>query len=303
MKRDKMKRDKKFNGFKFATISMVIVGIGGVLIPFFLARREKQEFDGWIMARPQQIQKTPQPSIDTSFDSSINVNTNDNTHNEPNNEPIKQTDEPVKTQQRVKTQEVASPTKADLPLNQEDTLPVDAEEAYYAQFDVQMNQTYGVPLEMIGIPRFDEDATAMYFEPTDADLQRQNEIEAEAEEAAGKGLLAKEERDEYFPYPVGDDQTVYVHPDFLERYDELVEEYSAIQERSMHEGPTVAYSTMPYKERKLPDGTVLIYYRRRNGDLVRSIEKPDGTIRKWVIGWTDLTPYEQYTSSKRWRDD
>ena len=52
-----------------------------------------------------------------------------------------------------------------------------------------------------------------------------------------------------------------------------------------------------------PIGSNLGYYRRRNGDLMRSIRRPDGTVRKWVIGWTDLAPYEQYTSSEDWRDD
>jgi RNA polymerase sigma-70 factor (ECF subfamily) len=82
------------------------------------------------------------------------------------------------------------------------------------------------------------------------------------------------------------------------------EAISALQDtdRKLVEGPTTSWNTMPYKKRRLPDGTALIYYRRRNGDLVRSIEKPDGTARKWVIGWTDLTPYEQY-SSDTWRDD
>ena len=82
------------------------------------------------------------------------------------------------------------------------------------------------------------------------------------------------------------------------------EAISALQDtdRKLVEGPTTSWNTMPYKKRRLPDGTALIYYRRRNGDLVRSIEKPDGTVRKWVIGWTDLTPYEQY-SSDTWRDD
>ena len=179
---------------------------------------------------------------------------------------------------------------------------VDAEEAYYAQFDEEMNQTYGVPLEMIGIPRFNENATAMYFKPTDADQQRLRELEAEVEDAVSKHLLAQEEREGFFSYPLDDDETVYVHPDFLERYDELVEERKTIHERSMVEGPTTAWNTMPYKKRRLPDGTALIYYRRRNGDLVRSVEKPDGTVRKWVIGWTDLTPYEEY-ASHTWRDD
>jgi hypothetical protein len=82
------------------------------------------------------------------------------------------------------------------------------------------------------------------------------------------------------------------------------EAISALQDtdRKLVEGPTTSWNTMPYKKRRLPDGTALIYYRRRNGDLVRSVEKPDGTVRKWVIGWTDLTPYEEY-ASHTWRDD
>ena len=220
---------------------------------------------------------------------------NDDIHNEPNNELVKQTDN------EVKTQEMDSPTKADLPPDQEDTFSVDEEEAYYAQFDEEMSSDSN-PLDMVGIPRPIEGETAMYFKPTDVDLQRQSEIEAEAEEAARKDLLAKEEREGFFPYPMGDDKTVYVHPDFLERYDELAKEYSDIQERSMREGPANVTRLTPYKSKNFPDGTRLTYYRRRNGDLIRSLQRPDGTVRKWIIGWTDLTPYGQQ-HSKHWRDD
>ncbi len=38
-------RNKKFDWFKVATISMIVIGIGGGLLIFFLAKREKQEFD------------------------------------------------------------------------------------------------------------------------------------------------------------------------------------------------------------------------------------------------------------------
>ena len=178
---------------------------------------------------------------------------------------------------------------------------VDAEEAYYAQFDEEMNSDSS-PLDMVGIPRPVEGEIAMYFKPTDADRQRLSEIEAEGEDATSKNLLATEEREGYFPYPLDDDETVYVRPDFLERYDELVEEHKTINERSMREGPANATRLTPYKSKNFPDGTRLTYYRRRNGDLIRSLQRPDGTVRKWIIGWTDLTPYGQQ-HSKHWRDD
>ena len=289
-----MKPDKKFDWFKLAIISMVVIGIGGFLLILFLVKREKQEFNQWITETQQAIDKATQSSTTTSSENSIRLNTNDDIHNEPNNELIKQTDA------QVKTQETESPTKADLPPDQEDTLSVDEEEAYYTQFDEEMNKG-SVPLEMIGIPRF-RDETAIYFNPTDADRERLSELEAETEDAASKNLLAKEDLEGYFPYPVGDDKTVYVHPDFLERYDEILKEAKTIKERSMRKGPTTIWSTTGFKKKNFPDGTGLTYYRRKNGDLVRMIEKPDGTVRKWVIGWTDLTPYEQY-SSRKWRDD
>ncbi len=186
-----------------------------------------------------------------------------------------------------------------MPPDQEDTLSVDEEETYYAQFDAEMNNG-SVPLEMIGIPRF-RDETAMYFNPTDADRQRLSELESGTEDAAGKNLLSKEEQKGFFRYSM-EDKTVYVHPDFLERYDEILKEVKTIKERSMRTGPTAVWSTTRFKKKNFPDGTGLTYYRRRNGDLVRMIERPDGTVRKWVMGWTDLTPYERYSSSK-WRDD
>ena len=290
-----MKRDKKFDWFKVGTILMVVIGVGGFLLLFFLGRREKQEFDRWLTETQQAIQKATQSSTAPSSENSIRLNMNDDIHNEPNNELVKQTDN------EVKTQEMDSPTKADLPPDQEDTFSVDEEEAYYAQFDEEMSSDSN-PLDMVGIPRPIEGETAMYFKPTDVDLQRQSEIEAEAEEAARKNLLAKEEREGFFPYPMGDDKTVYVHPDFLERYDELANEYSDIQERSMREGPANVTRLTPYKSKNFPDGTRLTYYRRRNGDLIRSLQRPDGTVRKWIIGWTDLTPYGQQ-HSKHWRAD
>ena len=152
---------------------------------------------------------------------------------------------------------------------------------------------------MVGIPRPLESTTAI-FKPTDADQQRLNELQAEVKDAASKGLLAEEEREGYFPYPVDDDETAYVHPDFLERYDELVEEGKTIQERSMRDEPSTGWLVTPAKARWLPDGTKLIYYRRGNGDLVRAIKKPDGTVRKWVIGWTDLTPYKEQIGKDTW---
>ena len=181
---------------------------------------------------------------------------------------------------------------------------VDAEEAYYAQFDEEMNPD-SHPLDMVGIPRFIEGATGMFFRSTYADQQRLNELLAEVKDAASKHLLAEEEREGYFSYPVDDDETVYVHPDFLARYDELVEEGKTIHERSMREEPAIDVLITPAKQRNFPNGTKLIYYRRRNGDLVRSIQRPDGTVRKWVIGWTDLTPYEEYAkyASDIWHDD
>jgi hypothetical protein len=187
------------------------------------------------------------------------------------------------------------------PSDQEATLPIDAEEAFYVKWDERLNQ--GIPLEMIGIPRLDENAKGMYFKPTDADRQRLRELEAESEKAAGKDLLTREKRKGYFPYSVDERKTVYVYADYRKRYETFLKEYRAIQERSMREAPATAYSVTPYKQQDFADGTQLIYYRRRNGDLVRSIRKPDGTVRKWVIGWADLTSYKLYPLSGAWRDD
>lgn len=197
-------------------------------------------------------------------------------------------------------QKVSQPPKH--PLDQEATLPIDADEAYYVKWDERMNQ--GTPLEMIGIPRLDENAKGMYFKPTDADLQRLRELEAEAQKAADKNLLTQEKRKGYFPYSVDERKTIYVHSNYRGRYEAFLKEYRAIQERSMREGPATAYTVTPSKQHDFADGTQLIYYRHQNGDLVRSIRKPDGTVRKWVIGWTDLTPYKKPPSfSNAWRDD
>ena len=292
-----MKRNKKFDGFKLAATLMVIIGIGGFLLLVFLSILEKQEFDRWLTENQKAIQKASQSTTETSSESSDSSikGANDDTHNEPNNELVKQ------TANQVKTQESESPTKADLPSNQADTIPVDAEEAYYAQFDEEMNR--GVPLELIGIPRFDENATAMYFKPTDADQQRLNELKAEFKDAINKGIMAEKESEGFMPYPVREGETLYIRPDHWERLAELVEEDLAIQERSLVEGSTIAWDLTPKKQKNFPDGTQLIYFRRRNGDLIRSIRKPDGKIREWVIGSTNLTPYKQYnTSGEYWQE-
>jgi len=56
------------------------------------------------------------------------------------------------------------------------------------------------------------------------------------------------------------------------------------------------------KGQRLPDGTMLVYYRRKDGSLIRKVEKPDGTTLRWVIDWMDLTPYYEI-AVKSWSDE
>ena len=174
------------------------------------------------------------------------------------------------------------------------------DEEDYSEYDEIMNR--GVPLEMIGIPQYYE-ATTLVFQPTEADRQRLQEIEEEMREAAGQGLLSHKWKAGYVPMDVDPDETVYVHPDYLAHYKELLEEDKAIHERSMRQVPGRGYTLTPSKGRILPDGTKLVYYRRVDGALIRCVTKPDGTVRRWVIGWADLSEYPQELREDVWREE
>jgi hypothetical protein len=182
----------------------------------------------------------------------------------------------------------------------------DAEERYYSQFDEHFNQQ-DVPLNMVGIPRF-QPSDSLVYNPTEADRYRKEQIETEWVPLIEQGILSHERRNGYVRIDIeGEDETVYIHPDYESRYRDAAAELRAINERGMVPSTDgVSFMLQPSKGRTFPDGTRLVYYRRKDGSLIRSVEKPDGTVRRWVIGWTDLAPYyAEYGKavSNAWRDE
>ena len=87
----------------------------------------------------------------------------------------------------------------------------------------------------------------------------------------------------------------------MEQLRQELAERETIYQRSLF--PNTILRIEPTKSKALPDGTELIYYRRKDGSLIRSVEKSDGTVRRWVIGWIDPTPYISDPNYVNWRDE
>jgi hypothetical protein len=185
--------------------------------------------------------------------------------------------------------------------------PKDPEEAYYSQFDKEFNKG-DPPLNMVGIPEF-VPSNAKEYKPTPADQQRVKQIEAEWDPLIAKSILSHKRQRDYVRIDLeGEKETVYVHPDYAERYNEASEELRVINQRSMVPTTKMGFFLTPEKGRTFQDGSKLVYYRRKDGSLIRSVQKTDGTVLRWVIGWTDLTPYDQHLKYRPdrnniWRDE
>jgi hypothetical protein len=180
--------------------------------------------------------------------------------------------------------------------------PKDPEEAYYSQFDKELDKS-DTPLSMVGIPKFIP-SNAKTYKPTPADLQRTKQIEEEWKPLIEKGILSHKPKGNYVRIDLeGKDETVYVHPDYTERYKEASAELQTINKRNMVSTTRKGFFLTPEKSQEFQDGSILTYYRRKDGSLIRSVQKTDGTVRRWVIGWTDLTSYTQYLENHPFRNN
>lgn len=184
---------------------------------------------------------------------------------------------------------------------------VSTSEEDYSKYDEEMNQW--IPLDTIGIPQFETSPDGFTYKPTEEDKRRMEELYAEVREMMKKGIITHERKEGYIPVEVDPgEETVYVHPDYLDRYLDMLEEGRAIYERGKRPvtDPYSGFYITPAIVKFFPDGTKLEYYRRVDGALIRCVEKPDGTIQRWVIGWADLSEYPQDTieAIKRcWREE
>jgi hypothetical protein len=163
------------------------------------------------------------------------------------------------------------------------------------------------PLELIGIPVQKEpsDYGLLVFSPSDADRERIHAMDEELNHARAQGLIGHAEHEGYEAIPVDPNETVYVSPRFSRRYRAMLKEREAISSRSMRRAAAseLSASTMA-RERalRLPDGTKIEYYRRKDGALIRSVRTHDGLVRKWVIGWADVSRYPP-SYARAWRDE
>ena len=172
----------------------------------------------------------------------------------------------------------------------------------YSEYDSQPYD--GMSVQMVGIPQLGQGSTRVSFVPTAEARKQLASIESKAEEWLAQGLLSTNPQKGFIPVALEDEEPdgeiVYVDPDLAERYLSLIEQHQAIFEK--HRITTHGYSVVPDVGQELPDGTKLTYYRRKDGTLIRSVRSPDGAVRKWEIGWADLSSYPKHFS-EFWRED
>jgi hypothetical protein len=157
---------------------------------------------------------------------------------------------------------------------------------------------------MIGIPHLQHEHPTYVYEPSEADKGRVAAIEKEIDDAVARGYLADEPRDDYVAVRVQERKTAYVSPAFELRYRRLLDELSEVDRRGMRQqrlGEAEHFHMNNGRGWRLPDGTRLEYYRRKDGALIRAATKADGTVRRWVIGWADVSQSRQY--ARYWRDE
>jgi hypothetical protein len=153
-----------------------------------------------------------------------------------------------------------------------------------------------------------EPTSLTVFSPNESDRQQIEAIEGALLDAAEHGLLSRVTRENYHQI-TRDGKSVYVHPTFQERYEELLRELTMRHDRSMRSVrsarvPAGVYDITTKRGRTLPDGTVIEYYRRKDGALIRSAKRPNGTQRRWVIGWANLSAYAALPDiQSAWRDE
>ena len=81
-------------------------------------------------------------------------------------------------------------------------------------------------------------------------------------------------------------------PQDARRVREIGEQLKRLHERAVRpdEGARAFYVKGPVRYR-LPDGTRITWYRRKDGALIREVVKPDGEVLKFIAGWVDLNRF------------
>lgn len=143
---------------------------------------------------------------------------------------------------------------------------------------------YGDDLMKVGIVQREE-GFAKIYRPTEAARRRMGEIAEEVLKAEKDGLLSREPKGDYIRQGTDEEKTAYVAPNFVDRFNALLEEYVAINEQHMHTVPGTARSgTSVMGTIKFDSGLQITYYRRKSdGSLVRSVDLPSGETKKYVF--------------------
>ena len=130
-----------------------------------------------------------------------------------------------------------------------------------------------------------EEGSGRTYRPTEAALQRLSQIEKELLKAAEDGLFSKEPKGDYIRQEIDEGKIVYVAPNFVERYNALLEEDDAIHEQNTHTVSRTGYFATPSMgTMKFDSGLQITYYRRKSdGSLVRSVDLPSGETKKYVF--------------------
>ncbi|MDE0022468.1 MAG: hypothetical protein OXT69_13955 [Candidatus Poribacteria bacterium] len=143
---------------------------------------------------------------------------------------------------------------------------------------------YGDDLMEVGIVQREEGFGKIY-RPTEAARRRVSELEEEMLKAVEDGLLSREPKGDYIRQEIDEGKVVYVAPNFVERYNALLEEHVAINEQNMHTVPSTSYSgSSSMGTIKFDSGLQITYYRRKSdGSLVRSVDLPSGGTKEYVL--------------------
>lgn len=177
---------------------------------------------------------------------------------------------------------------------------VDASKGDYSMYDAELGRD--IPIEKIGIPIPRAIATRALQLTTD-DLMVLEGMETEVAHWAELGWISRDAKPGYRTVALDEDKkTVFVHPDFWEDFNRMLDLDEAIHEQSMVSVRDQEYYVRSSATKTLSDGTRIEYYRRRDGALIRSVTWLDGSQQKREIGWTDLSGYpEEY--QKYWREE
>ena len=132
-------------------------------------------------------------------------------------------------------------------------------------------------LTKVGVPQKNVGNTAYAYQPTEEDRLRKQELVREEEKAAADGLLSNEPKDGYIRLKFEENDTVYIAPSFIDRFNEIATEHEAIHERSMRPIKDAGAHTTNLVGSEPPSGFKIYYYRKPpNGLLIREVTLPNG---------------------------